>query len=265
MLNLAVVGHVEWVTHTDAPFIPAAGEIVHLSDPLSQPAGGGAVTAAALVRAGARVSFFTASADDVPVVATLEQLGVRVLAAPRPAPQTRCLVMRDPARERTICVIGDNLHPTADDRLPWDELAACDGVYFTGGDPATLQLARKARVVVVTARRFDVLVRSGVRADVLVGSAHDPGEQFDRTALAVAPDHIVITDGARGGTGYQPVPAPGPVVDSYGAGDTFVAGLLYGLADRRTLPAALELGARMAAEAVTWRGAYPPQGRRTTW
>ena len=63
MLNLAVVGHVEWVTHTDAPFIPPAGEIVHLTDPLIQPAGGGAVTAAALVRMGAGVQFFTAAGE----------------------------------------------------------------------------------------------------------------------------------------------------------------------------------------------------------
>src|SRR5438093_375970 len=135
VVTLSGIWHVEWVTHTDAPFIPAAGEIVHLSDPLSQPAGGGAVTAAALVRAGARVSFFTAAADDVPVVEELERLGIRVLAAPRPAPHTRCLVMRDRDGERTICVIGENLHPTADDALPWDELGECDGVYFTGGDP----------------------------------------------------------------------------------------------------------------------------------
>jgi sugar/nucleoside kinase (ribokinase family) len=54
-------------------------------------------------------------------------------------------------------------------------------------------------------------------------------------------------------------------VDSYGAGDTFAAGLLYGLAEGLAQPAALELGARLAAEAVTWRGAYPPQSRRPSW
>jgi ribokinase len=265
MPRLAVIGHVEWVTHTDAPFIPAPGEIVHLSSPLSQPAGGGAVTAAALVRAGAEVSFFTAAADDVPVVEELERLGIRVLAAPRPAPQTRCLVMRDPGGERTICVVGENLHPTAEDPLPWDELAQCDGVYFTGGDPRTLQLARRARVLVVTARRFESLVESGVRADALVGSARDPGEQFDLARLKQQPAHVVVTDGAHGGTGYSAVPPPAAPVDSYGAGDTFVAGLLYGLADGLEHEAALDLGARLAAEAVTWRGAYPPQGFRPSW
>ena len=265
MLNLAVVGHVEWVTHTNAPFIPPAGEIVHLTDPLTEPAGGGAVTAAALARKGARVTFFTAAGDDVPLVEWMGELGVRVLAARRNVPHTRALVMRDPTGERTICVIGPNLHPTADDPLPWEELAECDGVYFTGEDPRTLQLARQARVVVVTARRFEALVASGVRVDALVGSGNDRGEQFDLTRLAVQPDHVIVTSGMLGGTGYSAVPPAAAVVDSYGAGDTFVAGVLYGLADGRPLSAALALGAEWAAEAVTWRGAYPTRPWVATW
>jgi ribokinase len=256
-LRLGVIGHVEWVIHSDAPFIPVPGEIVHLKNPLEQPAGGGAVTAAALARKGAEVSFFTALGRDAITRPALEALGVRVLAAERPVPQTRALVMRDPAGERTIAVVGENLHPTADDPLPWEELASLDGVYFTGMDPRTLQLARAAPVVVVTARRFESLVRSGVRVDALVGSARDRGEQFDITRLSALPEHVVITDGMRGGTGYEAVPPPGPIVDTYGAGDTFVAGVVYDLAAGRPIGEATALGARWAAETVTWRGAYP--------
>ncbi|MDX6552727.1 MAG: ribokinase, partial [Gaiellales bacterium] len=70
-----MIGHVEWVTHTDAPFIPSAGEIVHLENPLEEPAGGGAVTAAALARFGADVRFFTAVGTDVPITQRLQELG----------------------------------------------------------------------------------------------------------------------------------------------------------------------------------------------
>jgi ribokinase len=256
-LRLGVIGHVEWTIHTDAPFIPRAGEIVHLKNPLEQPAGGGAVTAAALARKGAEVSFFTALGQDAVTRPALEALGVRVLAAARPIPQTRALVMRDPGRERTIAVVGENLHPTADDPLPWEELGSLDGVYFTGMDPRTLQLARAAPVVVVTARRFESLVASGVRADALVGSARDRGEQYDITRLRERPTHVIVTDGMNGGTGYEAVEPPGPVVDTYGAGDTFVAGVVFGLAGGRPIGEAAALGARWAAETVTWRGAYP--------
>jgi ribokinase len=258
-LKLAVVGHVEWVTHADAPFIPPPGEIVHLTDPLTQPAGGGAVAAAAMARMGADVAFFTAAGNDVPLVADMEALGVRTHAALRHVPHTRALVMRDPSGERTICVIGTNLHPVAADPLPWAELESVDGVYYTGDDPETLRMARRAPLLVVTARRFESLVASEVEADVLVASGRDRGEQFDLGRLAAPPRHVVVTSGAAGGTGYEAVAPPGPVVDAYGAGDTFAAALTLGLAERRPLPEALSFAAERAAEAVTWRGAYPPR------
>jgi ribokinase len=255
--RIAVVGHCEWVIHTDAPFIPAAGEIVHLRDPVEQPAGGGAVTAVALARWGGEVTFYTALGNDGRVEPALTALGVRVRGAPRPVPHTQALVMRDPTGERTIAVIGENLHPAEGDDLPWDELDACDAAYFTGMDPGTLRLARRARVLVVTARRFDVLAESGVHADVLIGSGRDRGELFDLTRLERPPTHVIVTDGERGGTGYEAVPPPSPVVDTYGAGDTFAAGVVWGLAVGLPLAEALRLAATRSAEALTWRGSYP--------
>jgi ribokinase len=260
-MRIAVIGHIEWVTHGRAPFIPAAGQIVHLTDPLDEPAGGGAVSAVGLVRMGAEVSFYTALGSDGLAAPILTRLGVSVLGAQRTQRQTHAVTMTDPSGERTIVVAGPNLHPTVDDPLPWDELGSFDGVYFTGLDPRTLRAARAAPVVVVTARRFESLVESGVRVDALVGSRTDPGEQFDLTRLQVQPDHVVVTDGRRGGTGYEPVEPPGPIVDAYGAGDTFVAGVTYGLAAGWELSEALRFAATRAAEVVTWRGAYPrPDG-----
>jgi ribokinase len=255
--RIAVVGHVEWVTFTRAHAVPPAGEIVHLTDPLDQPGGGGAVSAMALARMGAQVTFFTALAADVPAQAVLEEHGVEVLAAPRAGRQTRVLSVVDASGERTLFVIGENAHPAADDDLPWHRLADMDGVYFTGQDPQTLVFSRRARVLVVTARRFDSLVLSGVRADALVGSASDPGERVDLARLAEQPEHVIMTDGANGGTGYDAAPVPGAVVDTYGAGDTFVAGVTFALAAGRALPEALRFAAAEAARALTWRGAFP--------
>jgi ribokinase len=256
--RIAVIGHVEWVTFTEAPFVPAAGEIVHLRDPLDQPAGGGAVSAVALARMGAEVTFYTSLGPDTPAAEVLQGFGLRVEAARREHAQTRVLAVVDPARERTLFVVGENDHPTADDPLPWQELDGMDGVYFTGQDPRTLVLARAARVLVVTARRFESLVASGVRADALVGSGRDPGERFDLTRLAAAPTHVIVTAGARGGTGFTAAAPHGPVVDTYGAGDTFVAGVTFALASGLALDKALPFAAERAAECLTWRGAYPP-------
>jgi ribokinase len=258
MLRLAVIGHVEWVTFAHAPFVPKPGEIVHLENPTTQPAGGGATTAVALARMGADVTFYTSFGSDGRARAPLERYGLHLQAVTRDAPQTEVLSLIDPAGERTLYVIGENDAPRAGDPLDWDALAGMDGVYFTGYDPQTLRLARRAPVLVVTARRFDALAASGVRADALVGSGKDRGEQFDLARLAEPPVHVVVTDGPNGGTGYSAAPVPGPVVDTYGAGDTFVGGVLFGLASGWPLDRALAHAAERAAEALTWPGALPP-------
>jgi ribokinase len=257
-MRLAVIGHVEWVTFARAPFVPGPGEIVHLEQPFSQPGGGGAVTAVALARMGADVTFYTALGSDGRSQPVLEQYGVRVEAAVRDTPQTEVLALLDPAGERTLFVVGENEAPVAGDPLPWDEIGKMDGCYFTGYDPETVRLGRRARVLVVTARRFEALVESGVRADALAGSGRDRGERFDLARLAEEPRHVIVTDGARGGTGYSAAPVPGPVVDTYGAGDTFAAGVLFGLASGWEIERTLAFGAERAAEALTWRGALPP-------
>jgi ribokinase len=70
---------------------------------------------------------------------------------------------------------------------------------------------------------------------------------------------FVATDGAGGR--WAAAELPGPAVDAYGAGDSFAAGLTYGLAEGRSPEEALALGARCGAAAVTGRGPYEGQLR----
>ena len=55
--------------------------------------------------------------------------------------------------------------------------------------------------------------------------------------------------------------APAEPVDAYGCGDSFAAGLTYGLGAGMPLAEALQLGARCGAWALTGRGPY---GRQLT-
>jgi ribokinase len=79
---------------------------------------------------------------------------------------------------------------------------------------------------------------------------------------------VARTSGAAGGSletadgdvlSWKAAPLPGPAVDAYGAGDCFVAGLTYGLADGRSPADALALGARCGAACVSGRGPYEGQ------
>ena len=263
-VRVGVVGHVEWVTHATGR-IPERGQIAHLDGAFDEPAGGGGVTAAQVARLGVDCRFYTAVGEDEAgdlSVRELSRHGVRVLAATRRARQPRGLSVADPSGERTILITGGRLSPTVDDRLPWRDLARCEAAFFTGDDPRTITAARAARHLVVTARRLESLAKSRVRADVLVASATDEDELFHPAELPVAPRAIVLTEGSAGGRivvagrerRYQAAAPPGPLVDTYGAGDSFAAGLTVGLALGWRLDLAVALGARCGASALTRRG-----------
>jgi ribokinase len=270
-MRTAVVGHLEWIEFGHVERVPAAGDIVHATDPWEEPGGGGAVAAVQLARLAGSCTFLTALGDDERGAWSrrrLAELGVRVEAATRDEPTRRGVVFVDANGERTITTLGQRLEPTTTDRLPWNELEGIDAVYFTAGDVGALRAARGARTLVATSRIADLLARADVRLDAVVGSAADPAEAFDPDALADPPALIVRTEGRRGGRyetadgrsgRYEAVAPPGPVVDTYGAGDSFAAGLTFALGSRMETERALSLAARCGAWCAAGRGPYGNQ------
>jgi ribokinase len=271
-MRAAVVGHVEWIEFVRVEHVPVPGEIVHASEAWKEPGGGGAVAGVQLAKLAGGASFYTALGDDDlghRAKAELEALGLRVEAAFRPEPQRRAVVHVDSAGERTITVIGDRLGPRGDDRLPWEELAEVDCVYFTAGDAEAVRLARAAKALVSTVRGLETIAESGVELDALVASAADEGERYEPGQLETPPRLVVRTAGAAGGSWerdgesgrYPATPLPGPVSDAYGCGDSFAAGLTFGLGEGRAIDDALELAARCGAACMTGRGPYEGQYR----
>jgi ribokinase len=110
------------------------------------------------------------------------------------------------------------------------------------------------------------VIASGVRLDVLAGSANDGSERYDVGDLPVRPRLCVWSEGVRGGRylsedgeegRWDAVPPPGPVVDTYGAGDVFMAALTLALGQGAARAAALAQAARAAAAQLTRRGGGP--------
>jgi ribokinase len=267
-MRVAVVGHVEWVEFARVEHVPAPGEIVQAVKTWEQAAGGGAVAAVQLARLAGECLFCTALGDDALGHAAkreLEGLGVRVEAAWRREMQRRAFVFIDGDAERTITTIGERLEPRMDDPLPWDELGDVDAVYLTAGDPGAVRAARAAGKLVSTPRAFEALAEAGVPIDVLVSSAEDAGERYRVGDIDPPPSMVALTAGGAGGslvradgrtTSWEAAPLPGPEVDAYGSGDSFAAGLTYGLAEGRSPEQAVALAARCGAACMTGRGPY---------
>lgn len=267
-MRFAVVGHVEWVEFAKVERVPEPGEIVQASDWWAEAAGGGGVASVRLARLAGASTLYTALGRDElgdKALTQLTQLGVRVEATRHAEPQRRGFTFVDGNGERTITIIGEKHVPRGDDPLAWHELAEADGVYFVSGDAAAARAARRAGVLVATARVLPVLAEARVELDALVRSASDPSELYEPGDLDSPPRLVVNTAGDQGGTWaaadgstgtYEPAPVPGPVADTYGAGDSFAAGLTYALASGEDPEAALDFAAREASEALTRRGAH---------
>jgi ribokinase len=256
---------VEWLEFVPIEVVPRRGEIVHAEESWEQAAGGGSVAAVQFSKLADSVDFFTALGNDEHgelARAELEARGIRVHATAVEGPQRSGFVFLDESGERTITTIGRKLHPRGhDDSLPWHELARCDAVYLCAGDADALLHARRARVVVATARELATLHQASVGVDALVSSGKDEAERYQPGQLDPEPDLVVTTSGALGGWAqpggpYKAAPPPSDPADAYGAGDCFAAGLAFALAAGLEGLDALDFASRCGAGALAGPGVH---------
>lgn len=270
-IRAAVVGHTEWIDFVRVAQLPRAGEIIHGTEAWSEPGGGGAVAAAQLAKLAGGAQFLTALGDDEighRMHRELTELGVDVCAAVNPEAQRRAIVFINDHGERTITVLGTRLSPSGRDPLPWRELEGADVIYLTAGDVEAVHYARQARVLVATSRVLPLLASANVKLDALVGSALDPSERYTDGDLPIRPRLVVRTAGRAGGTfqvegeaelSFPAAPLPGTIKDFYGCGDSFAAGLTFGLGLGYSARDAIDLAARCGAAVATGRGPFEAQ------
>jgi ribokinase len=265
-MRVAVVGHVEWIRFARVEHVPPAGDIAHSFDEWEEAGGGGGVAAVQVALLADEAHLYTVlGEDDLGRRAKdeLEARGVLVHAATDERPQRWAFTHVDDRHERTITTVGPKLRPRGhDDRLPWHELQTMDAVFFVAGDADALIHARRAGILTATSRELDVLKRAGVPLDALIGSGNDEAERYRAGELEPPPELVVTTSGSLGGWSrpggpFTAATPPGEVVDTYGAGDSFAAGLTYALATGLAAQEAVSFAARCGAAALTGRGVSP--------
>ncbi|WP_320668077.1 PfkB family carbohydrate kinase [Prochlorococcus sp. MIT 1307] len=265
-LKLAVVGHVEWVSFLSVDKCPREGTISHGKIYLEEPAGGGAVSAVKLAKLiGEPVDFFTALGNDLTgkkCFKKLSQLGLNLNVAWKDEPTRKAISMINRKGERAITVIGDRLQPSKKDKLPWQKMNKYDGVFLTAVGSDALSDCREANVLVATPRLgLGALEEKNIKLDAIIGSSLDPDENMEGLSIKPAPRILITTKGSLGGESWPGGPFKAfklnsPLVDTYGCGDNFAAGVTAGLAAGWSIQQAISLGSQCGAECATHLGPY---------
>ena len=265
-LNFAVVGHIEWVTFLKVDHLPKPGIISHSKNSIDYPAGGGAVIAKTLADlTNKKVHFFTSLGNDYygeQCFNILSNMGLKLHVAWRDKPTRRGFSLTDSDGERSITVIGERLAPTFKDKLDWKIFEKMDGIFITASDSNIIKSARTAKSLCTTPRvGINIIKKSQVCFDGLIGSNLDPGEAFSLSEISIKPRYIIKTEGNNGGIvfpggRYKALKNINPVVDSYGCGDSFAAGILFGLASEWNIDKCLNLAKVLGRDSSEHFGPY---------
>ena len=265
-LKFAVIGHIEWINFIEVDQLPRPGLISHSKKSLEYPAGGGSVIAKRLRElTNGEVHFFTALGNDFygnQSLNILESMGIKLHVAWRNKPTRKGFSIIDSDGERSITIIGDRLSPTHKDNFDWSSLNDMDGIFITAADEEIFKKARIAKVLCTTPRvGIKVINESKILLDCLIGSNLDPGEVFSLNQLTLMPKFVIKTEGEKGGIvfpggRYKAIENKKNKVDSYGCGDSFAAGILYGLSSNWDIEESLNLAKIMGRNCSEHFGPY---------
>ena len=246
--RVGVVGHVEWVEFAVVDRVPRARRDRPRARglPRAPPAAGPSPPCSCARLAGAAL-FLTALGNDhagagaPPASCAALRASTSHAAVRDRAPAAR---LHLPRRRRTSARSPSSA--SASSRTAHDHAAVGAGspsstaIYFTGGDPDALRAARAARVLVATPRALRDDQDGRRRARRARRQRDRPRRGGRRRASSTrAPRRVVRTRGAQGGewtggrrrdrhlAGRSRCPARRST--AYGCGDSFAAGLTYGL------------------------------------
>jgi ribokinase len=285
LMKLLVLGNVTVDDAMDSPVWPTPGHTVVVGAPRRDLGGKGANQALVAKRAGADVRLIAAIGDDDLAAWSVDTLGAEGFDPPDlirlPRPTDRSLIFVGPGGENAIAsitgcsaaVTDSHAHAGMADLAPGDGLLLQGNLSF-GTTEAALREARRRSLVAIfnpsplqpqfgaLLRLVDLLVVNEGEAAALGGDAGKPDDLMRRLQEAGA-GTVVLTLGARGarasgrlGTA-QVAAEPVRVVDTTGAGDTFMGVLMATLFTRGlALQAAMRAASRAAALTVSRPGTW---------
>ncbi|MGI8541202.1 MAG: ribokinase [Rubrobacteraceae bacterium] len=268
---------------------PKPGETVTNARLSLHNGGKGANQSVAAARLGASVTFLGCVGDDgigEPLIASLSENGVdaSLVRAAGNVATGAAFITVTPDGENVITVApGANRSLTPDDvdgvadtirgsrvlvaqmEIPLETVERAVEVAASGGTRVLLNLAPSREVPPALLGKLDPLVVNEHEAAFLLGAKVEGAKEAASSLLSLGPKSAVVTVGASGAVfasgeadfvsiGHFAAPKV-EVVDTTGAGDTFVGALAARLSKGDALPDAVSYAVRAGAVAVTKEGA----------
>ncbi len=267
MKRVLIFGPTSWDTVIKINEYPANGEFAQAQEREERPGGAGLNIAAAVSTAGIETHFFSyVGSDDLGKElkkhlskSNISHLHVNELAGP----SLHAMITVDSEGERTIFALEKNRFAELNFKVKFEDsdlvvFPVWRSFYATYLRDATLA---GAFTIVGPAAVTDL----AVKANLIVGSENDVADfKYDEKRFSSA----VITKGSQGVSVFNNSEEKSlhakevEVVDATGAGDSFLSGILVGLAKEKELTKAVEIGINWASLAISQSGSIPPSWRR---
>ncbi len=233
------------------------------------PAGGSANAAAHAAAAGAEVTLFAAVGHDEAgqlfraACAVIPRLKIRLRELNEATQGTVVIVEADGERTIVVNPIREVLFPSEQD-LALMRTAAVASVNIEEPSARRKWASSCSGLRVLPIAHLHQEESAGCRWDVVIGSLSDHALPDDRHLVSVEAQMCFMTDGAAGGaiwnnvTGWDRWSSPAVhVVDSTGAGDAFLGGVLAAASTSRNPEVLIKSGVERAVACLSVEGAWP--------
>lgn len=263
MRRVVVIGPTSWDTVIDIANYPVNGGFAQGKNHSERPGGAGMNIAAAVASSGVQTRFVSYVGDDTIGKQLLEylertaiqEIDVKVL----PGASLHAVITVDDDGERTIFALEENRFSEIQSSVAFEKDDIVVFPVWRTFYRTMLDLAHSVGATTVVG--LNAIQDKEIEAEYIVGSINDVTDfEFASDRFHIA----IITRGSHGveildGQEKEQLPAKSvPIVDATGAGDSFLAGLLVGLAQGKQARESAVIGIHWASAAIQSSSSVPP-------